>query len=422
MEPKTQEQIRSEVFAEWEREPRRFTPYDIETEAQRRYAMQFPIPEKPQAVPIPAKPKPEPYTVLTGEELMSLQLPEQKWVIKGMIPEGEITLLSGRPGEGKSFVGIYLTLCITAGIPAFPQITVIENNETGEEQEPFKGFEIPRPRIVLYVDEENNIRYPKERFTKLCATDAPLLASRSMPNLRFMSNMGLKINQPEDFERLMEVIQTHKPEVIVFDSFYDIHTAEENSAKEMGMIYSILKKIIYAYGKDGSPISIVLIHHNRKLGPLEKVGQESARGSVAISGMVGSQIMVAGKELENTTGIEVELTQVKTRDAKKFAAFRANIEDNLEETRTHVEYMGEINKKKKALIENSEKILQILSDGTAWTMAKLMTGMKKTSNPLNDALAYLVKEGKVKKIKLLNDNKRLVNHWQIAEVNVETLF
>jgi RecA-family ATPase len=51
----------------------------------------------------------------TTEEL--LHLPNQQWLIKGLLPETGLCLLFGPPGEGKSFVAIDWSLCVATGRP-----------------------------------------------------------------------------------------------------------------------------------------------------------------------------------------------------------------------------------------------------------------------------------------------------------------
>ena len=42
-----------------------------------------------------------------------------EWLVKGIIPEGHATILSGDGGLGKSYVAEYLALCVVRGEPFF---------------------------------------------------------------------------------------------------------------------------------------------------------------------------------------------------------------------------------------------------------------------------------------------------------------
>ena len=56
--------------------------------------------------------------ILTAKELMELDFPPPEWLIEGLLPEG-LTVLSGAPKIGKSWLSLQLALAVTTGRPIF---------------------------------------------------------------------------------------------------------------------------------------------------------------------------------------------------------------------------------------------------------------------------------------------------------------
>ena len=56
--------------------------------------------------------------IYTAAELMKLELPPPQWLIEGLLPEG-LTVLSGAPKIGKSWLSLQIALSITTASPLF---------------------------------------------------------------------------------------------------------------------------------------------------------------------------------------------------------------------------------------------------------------------------------------------------------------
>jgi hypothetical protein len=68
--------------------------------------------------PEPSQPAAGPtITIHTAADLMRMQLPEPRWAIPGLLPEG-LTMLVGKPKSGKSWMALDLALAIATGTPA----------------------------------------------------------------------------------------------------------------------------------------------------------------------------------------------------------------------------------------------------------------------------------------------------------------
>ena len=55
-----------------------------------------------------------PPATMSAVELMDLELPEAKWAVSGVLPEG-VTILAGKPKIGKSWLGLGLGIAGGSG-------------------------------------------------------------------------------------------------------------------------------------------------------------------------------------------------------------------------------------------------------------------------------------------------------------------
>jgi hypothetical protein len=88
----------------------------------------------------------------TAAELLALELPEVRWTVPDILPEG-ITLMAGKPKLGKSWAALGLCIAVATGGVALGKVQV----ERGE---------------ALYLALEDNHRRLKKRLLKLLAGDA----------------------------------------------------------------------------------------------------------------------------------------------------------------------------------------------------------------------------------------------------------
>jgi hypothetical protein len=87
--------------------------------------------------------------IFTAAELRTMDLPEPKWAVEGILPDG-LSLLAGKPKLGKSWLALNLALAVATGGVALGSITV----ERGD---------------VLYLALEDTKRRLKDRIAKLAA-------------------------------------------------------------------------------------------------------------------------------------------------------------------------------------------------------------------------------------------------------------
>ena len=81
-------------------------------------------PRRVPAVNNVADPEPAPAVeTFTAADLMRMQLPEPRWAVNGIIPEG-LSLLAGKPKLGKSWLALNIALAVATGGTALGSIHV----------------------------------------------------------------------------------------------------------------------------------------------------------------------------------------------------------------------------------------------------------------------------------------------------------
>jgi hypothetical protein len=113
-------------------------------EARCRYARQSA--ERNGQVTEPAAP---PVEIFTAADLHTMELPEPKWAVDGIVPAG-LSLLAGKPKLGKSWLALVIAVAVAMGGVALGSVQV----EAG---------------AVLYLALEDTKRRLKDRLAKLAA-------------------------------------------------------------------------------------------------------------------------------------------------------------------------------------------------------------------------------------------------------------
>jgi hypothetical protein len=90
---------------------------------------------------------------ITATELMAFKFPEAQWAVPGIIPEG-VTLLAGKPKQGKSWASLGISIAVATGGEALGKVRV----ERGE---------------ALYLALEDNPRRLQKRLQKLLVGAGP---------------------------------------------------------------------------------------------------------------------------------------------------------------------------------------------------------------------------------------------------------
>ncbi|MFZ3065250.1 MAG: AAA family ATPase [Nitrospirota bacterium] len=197
--------------------------------------------------------KPEPPPLFKRVDSI-LNTPDQKYLIEPLLPMKGVVLVSALPAAGKT----RLALSIAAAI--VKQDTLLWHKYITE-----------RHGAVYLIDQENPTGYLKDNLTHYGITNAD----------SFYISHFEGLNVATDYARIRDAIlfTTEKmPVAIIFDSLIRMHTADENSAKEMNPIMQAFRNL-----SNDLDCLIMILHHDRK-----SAGNnlERARGSTDITAAV----------------------------------------------------------------------------------------------------------------------------------------
>jgi hypothetical protein len=206
---------------------------------------------------------------------------EYEWLIAGLIPKEEVTLLNGDFGSLKSYVCLFLADAISGG---------------GK----FAGRQCQQ-QSVLFLDRENSHQSLSSRRLKVGG-----LQYRN--NVRilglFTPHRAPDFTSPE----LLKVCAKIKP-VIIVDSLVDFHPGKnENSPDDMALVFLHLRELISA-----GATAVIVLHHVPKSGE----GQGGKyRGSTAIPAG-GTVALLVKKENEKDGEVDLTISGFKVRDGSK---------------------------------------------------------------------------------------------------------
>lgn len=262
--------------------------------------------------------------LLSMEKLLTMEFPESRWAIDRLVPHQGITILSGPPGNYKTWLLLLMGISMARG-------------------EKFLGqFECPKSSVLI-VDEEDHPRLLKERANLLGATnDSPIY---------FLSQQGVAVDKEAWIKRILSMCERHSIDTIFFDSLVRIHSGNENDATQMSLVFKEIKKLCQK-GK-----TIILTHHERKEGLIRSSAQNKMRGSSDISAAVDSHISV--RKDRDMKGVLV-FEQPKLRVDEETPAFEIVVVK--EEGKVSFMYSGNHSGEAEKASQIKETILHLLTE------------------------------------------------------------
>lgn len=212
--------------------------------------------------------------ILTATELMKLEFSPPQWLVEGLLPEG-LTVLSGAPKIGKSWLSLQIALSVTTASPLFGQAPTSEKN-------------------VLLLALEDNERRLQERITKcsLAPTDRLRLTTRWEYGLSGLTEFLL-----ENPDIKLCIIDT----LAVFSPSQDTKGRNAYDADVARM------RELHTLGRD-TDTSLLMIHH-------DKQGEDSDWASKmnGSSGVIGTADTLIRLSVQKRGSRQAKL-QVKGRD------------------------------------------------------------------------------------------------------------
>ena len=250
-----------------------------------RYALDHAEPLVCDPLPPVASPAGTTPRIFSLQELLSWELPPPRWAIPGILPEG-LTLLAGKPKQGKSWLALSAALSIAAGGVALGTQPVSQ----GE---------------VFYLALEDNARRLQGRARQL------LSSMSGVPN-----GMDFALDWPRlgdgGLALLEEYVKAHPTlRLVVIDTWARVAppSGKRRSSQYEGDYEALipLKQLADTYH-----VSILAVHHLRKTGSSDVL--DEITGSIGMTGAVDGTLILKRErgQLDATlfvTGRDIECEQ-----------------------------------------------------------------------------------------------------------------
>lgn len=225
----------------------------------------------------------------TNEEVGKLT--EVPHIVKDLIPENSMGILSGLPGSHKTWIALQLGLSIASGYPFLGRYDILK-----------KGG-------VLYLDFENSANMIKVRIRKLLYGDVAEFAIISANGLYFNTDgvpsfgpasiLQEKTNMEVFYSRVKSLCKENNIVLLIIDTLRSSYIGEENSSQVMAVLLSKLREIMAASG-----CSIMSLHHIGKPSNGSRINYDDVyavtRGSSAL-GANADYVFAVEKDEETST-------------------------------------------------------------------------------------------------------------------------
>lgn len=281
---------------------------------------------KPKEKPVEELVK-EKYQPIDMLDLRKRKITPYPFLIENLVPASAITIFSGHPSCGKSWLLLAIANSITSNESLFGHF----KNKIGK---------------VLYVDEESEINEMTRRIQKL--EDNKFVVAKLLPQ------RGIRIDSEDDREWLLELTKKGGYQLIIFDSLSTIHSLDENSARDSQTLMDYLREFTR------NNVAVILSHHLRKESFFgTKDPAQALRGSSNLLAQTDSLIYIE-KTKELAERIEITIKQLKLRQGRIAAPFKLNL---LEENgKIKFDHAGEIIEDDRKIELAKTIILEILED------------------------------------------------------------
>lgn len=191
-----------------------------------------------------------------------LAMPPKVWIIDQVIGAGDLAMVYGAPGCGKTFVVIDLIFAACIG------------------KQFAKRFGVDRPLNVAYAAGEGISGLPM-RFAAAAAS----YSVTHLPNFTFFSNTPQLYADNNAYANVRDFVyewkerelvgDTEPLDILIIDTLHSATTgADENSSQHMGVVLTAAKQAAQELG-----CAVILVHHTNKSGSAER-GSSALRGAM----------------------------------------------------------------------------------------------------------------------------------------------
>jgi hypothetical protein len=179
-----------------------------------------------------------PLTVVRAADITAPEQATPAWLVEHLWGSGAVGVLGGAPKSCKSWLALELAVAVASGRPCLGRFAV-----------PAAG------PVLLYAAEDTPLQI-RQRVEQLCqARGAPF----DRLDLGLILEPSLKIDRPQDVERLRTTLARRPHRLLILDPYVRLQAADENHATEVAAILATLRELSRTYC-----LALLLVHHARK--------------------------------------------------------------------------------------------------------------------------------------------------------------
>lgn len=232
--------------------------------------------------------------VLTFPELMARVPVEIPWLIQGLIPAQGATIVSGAPGQFKT----WLLLCLALSAA------------TGDK---WLGHFPVRRCPILYLDAENGPIPVKSRLSMLTAGVGAKI--EELGDFHYWPTYGnLDFGNPKTLKPLQRELKRIQPGLVILDSMIRFIRGNENTSQDMSMAFQCVKRLIMEFNN-----CWIFADHQRKPGQFDSGANNQLRGSSEKLAFVDAHIAV------KTKGKSIRVEHCKSRFSSAIEPFEVQV-------------------------------------------------------------------------------------------------
>jgi len=270
--------------------------------------------------------------LITIEQLLT-DIKPIDWLMKGVMERGSIGIMFGESGAGKSLFALDWVCCLANGTD-------------------WHGFKVREPKRVVYVCGEggrgiaSRVQAIKQKYNTRIKNNA-YFSTKSVDLLNAKSVMQIT-NAVTDFDII--------PDLLVFDTLHKSMTGDENSSKDIAVLFAAIAELQDMYG-----CAVLIVHHS---GLADKM---RTRGSSSIKAGVDFEYCIS-----KLNDFEISIACTKMKDYKKMNPLKFILtpteldgdqwidEDNERATSIYLTYSGIDTEKEQKLSKPHETALESL--------------------------------------------------------------
>ena len=208
-------------------------------------------------------------------------VPARKWIVDGWIPRGEVTMLTGNGGEGKTLLTMQLLVAATAG---------------GS----WLGKSVPNVRVLGVYCEDNKEELQRrldgilsgERLSFADCDGLIPLARKGKDSVMFEAHYNdMEGRTTKFYHRLHHTILEIGAEIIVLDSLHNFFAGNENHRAQANQFINALCELA-----ELTDAAVVLVSHPSRAGKADGSGEA---GNTAWHNTVRSRLYLHRKKHES---------------------------------------------------------------------------------------------------------------------------